>query len=210
MDDFAKAHAIASEVSENKSPRRVRAVNNIVAACGNLIEEKTAITYASVAEKIEALGLQGGPKAQSIYNTDDLKSLINAFAEAGAAKKIARSAKESFSTDEEVIMDALPTPRLRSMFRDIVADRSKALTQMRLLDGFVAKIKKSGGVIDGRGGDATFAIENPSKEEEAIVRNFFEVLFDYGFDLEDGEIVKGGKPTGSRDFVELLQKRGLL
>ena len=55
MDDFAKAHAIASEVSENKSPRRVRAVNNIVAACGNLIEEKTAITYASVAEKIEAL-----------------------------------------------------------------------------------------------------------------------------------------------------------
>ncbi|WP_078520917.1 gamma-mobile-trio protein GmtX [Thioclava sp. F28-4] len=210
MGDFTKAHVIASQISDGKSPRRVKAVKNIVAACQKLIEDNTTVTYASVAERIEALGLQGGPKAQSIYNTDDLKALINAFADEATPKEVARSAKASFSTDEEEIMDALPTPRLKSMFRDIVADRSKALTQMRLLDAFVTKIKQSGGAIHGSGGNAATKIEHHSDEETAIVRDFFEVLFDYGFDLEDGEIVKGGKPTNSRKFVALLQRKGLL
>lgn len=210
MGDFAKAHAIASEISDGKSPRRVKAVKNIVAACRKLIEESAAVTYASVAERIEALGWQGGPKAQSIYNTDDLKALINAFAEEAAPKETTRSAKASFSTDEEEIMDALPTPRLKSMFRDIVADRSKALTQMRLLDGFVTKMKQSGTAIDGSDGNTNVMIEHYSEKEAETVRKFFSVLFDYGFDLEDGEIVKGSKPTGSREFVELLRKKGLL
>ncbi|MEP3588846.1 MAG: gamma-mobile-trio protein GmtX [Marinobacter sp.] len=210
MGNFAKAHAIASEISDGKSPRRVKAVNNIVAACKKLIEESAAVTYSSVAERIEALGLQGGPKAQSIYNTDDLKALINAFAEEAAPKETVRSAKASFSSDEEEIMNALSTPRLKSMFRDIVTDRSKALTQMRLLDGFITKMKQSGTAIDGSDGNTNGMIEHVSDKEAEIVRKFFLVLFDYGFDLEDGEIVKGNRPTNSRKFVALMQKKGLL
>ena len=210
MGNFAKAHAIASEISDGKSPRRVKAVRNIVAACEKLIEENTALTYVSVAERIEALGLQGGPKAQSIYNTDDLKGLIDAFAEEGSPREVARNAKASFSTDEEEILAALLTPRLKSMFRDIVADRSKALTQMRLLDSFVTKMKKTNGATDGSEVNAIVTVEHKLSEEKAVIREFFEVLFDYGFNLEDGEIVKGGKPTNSRKFVALMQKKGVL
>ncbi|MFG6592139.1 gamma-mobile-trio protein GmtX [Sulfitobacter sp. 1A12157] len=210
MGDFVKAHAIASEISNGKSPRRVRAVKNIVAACKKIIEENGSVTFASVAERIELLGLQGGPKAQSIYNTDDLKALIRAFAEEAAPKEVTRSANASFSSDEEEIMAALLTPRLKSMFRDIVADRSKALTQMRLLDSFVTKMKKTNGAIDGSEGNAIVTIGHNSNEEIEIVREFFEVLVDYGFNLEDGEIVKGNRPTNSRKFVALMQKKGLL
>ncbi len=210
MGDFSKARAIASEISDGKSARRVKAVNNIVLACEKLIKEGGRVSYTSVAVMIEALALQGGPKAQSIYNTDELKALITAFADEVSPKDQARGAKASFSSDEEEIMTYLDTPRLKSMFRDIVAERSKALTQMRLLDGFVTKMKQSGGSLNEFKVPGASLIEDHSDEDAVIVDKFFKVLFDYGFDLEEGEIVKGGKPTGSREFVDLLQKRGLL
>jgi hypothetical protein len=210
MGDLSKARAIALEISDGKSARRVKAVNNIVLACEKLIKEGGKVSYTSVAVMIEGLDLKGGPKAQSIYNTEELKTLITAFADEVPPKEQARGAKASFSSDEEEIIAYLDTPRLKSMFRDIIAERSKALTQMRLLDGFVTKMKQSVGTPNELRVPATHLMEDHSDEDVAIVKKFLKVLFDYGFDLEEGEIVKGGKPTGSREFVDLLQKRGLL
>ena len=214
MTDFAKSRAIAAELKDGASPRRVRAVENLAVACEKLIGSGGKVSYSSVADKIEALGLRGGPKAQSIYNTEDLKALINSYTEAAPAKVETRSAKASFSSDEEEIMSALGTQRLKSMFRDILADRDKARAQMRLLDGFVTKLKQSNGsfVADSPSQPAEIAEHSVDQSEDdvAIVDRFFDVLYDYDFNLVDGEIVKGRKPTGSREFVELLQRKGLL
>tara|TARA_R110002049_G_scaffold114739_1_gene266075 strand:+ start:2753 stop:3406 length:654 start_codon:yes stop_codon:yes gene_type:complete len=214
MSDFAKSHAIAAKLKDGASPRRVRAVDNIVVACEKIIREGGKVSYSSVAEKIEALGLKGGPKAQSIYNTGDLKTLINSYTEALPAQVEARSSKASFSSDEEEIMSALGTQRLKSMFRDVLADRYKAKAEMRLLDGFVTNLKQSNGsfVAQTASQPAVIADQSSGQSEDdiAIVDRFFDVLYDYNFNLVDGEILKGKKPTGSQEFVELLQRKGLL
>lgn len=210
MDNFAKARAIAAQLKDGASPRRVRAVDNIVVACQGLMAAGAKLGATPVANKISELGLAGGPKQQSIYNSKELKTLIAAFADETPQDKTSRGANASYSSDEEELMKTLVTPRLKSMFRDILAERDKASAQMRLLDAFVTKLKKSNGALDDMKGTAAATLEHDSEEDAAIVRKFLEVLFNYGFDLKDGEIVKGDKPTGSRKFVEVLQKRGLL
>lgn len=209
MGDFKKQRAIASELKQSASPRRVKAVDNIVAACEALTKEDAKVTYVFVAEKIDALGLKGGPKAQSIYNNADLKTLINSYIDTVPSKADALGKTKAASSDEEELLEALSTPRLKSMFRDVLAERDKAKAQMRILDGFLTKIKNSNeylGVHD----VAVPAVEHQLDEEVAIVKEFFNILYDYGFDLVDGEVVKGSKPTGSRKFVDLLRRKGLL
>lgn len=214
MSDFAKTHAIAAELKDGASPRRIRAVDNIVVACEKIIREGGKASYSLVADKIEDLGLKGGPKAQSIYNSEDLKALINSFTETSPAQVEARSSKASFSSDEEEIMSAIGTQRLKSMFRDILADRDKAKAEMRLLDSFLTKLKQSNGTFVAKDASQPAAIPDQSarqsKDDIAIVDRFFDVLYDYNFNLVDGEILKGKKPTGSQEFVELLRRKGLL
>lgn len=208
MGDFKKQRAIASELKQSTSPRRVKAVDNIVVACETLIKEDAKVTYVFVAEKIDALGLKGGPKAQSIYNNADLKTLINSYIDKVPPRANARGKNNAASSDEEELLEALSTPRLKSMFRDVLAERDKAKAQMRILDGFVTKIKNTNGYL-GVEDVAVPAVNHPSDEEVAIVEEFFTILYDYGFDLVDGEVVKGSKPTGSRKFVDLLRRKGL-
>lgn len=214
MSNFAKSNAIAAELKDGASARRVRAVANIVVACEKIMREGGKVSYSSVAEKIEALGLKGGPKAQSIYNAADLKALINSYTETPPAQVEARGAKASFSSDEEEIMSLLGTQRLKSMFRDILADRDKAKAEMRLLDGFVTKLKQSNGSFVEENESRSAAISDQSsvqsKDDIAIVDRFFDVLYDYNFTLAEGEILRGKKPTGSQEFVELLLRKGLL
>lgn len=209
MGDFKKQRAIASELKQSASPRRVKAVDNIVAACEALIKEGGKVTYVFVAEKIDALGLKGGPKAQSIYNNDDLKTLISSYIDIVPPRADARGKNKAASSDEEELLEALSTPRLKSMFRDVIAERDRAKAQMRILDGFVTKIKNSNGYL-GVEDVAVPVVEKRMDEEAAIVDEFFNILYDYGFDLVDGEVVRGSKPTGSRKFVELLRRKGLL
>lgn len=209
MGDYKKQRAIASELKHGASPRRVKAVDNIVAACEALLKEDGKVTYVLVAEKIDALGLKGGPKAQSIYNNDDLKTLISSYIDEVPPRADVRGKNKADSSDEDELLEALSTIRLKSMFRDVIAERDKAKAQMRILDGFVTKIKNSNGNL-GIEDVAVPAVEDQSDGEVAIVKEFFDILYDYGFDLVDGEVVKGSKPTGSRKFVGLLRRKGLL
>lgn len=210
MADFSKARLLAAELKSGSSHRRQRVVDNIVTACEKIIGEGGKVSAAEIEKKARELGLDG-PKKQSIYNAkDELGPLVSTYAESQAVEKPKRGAKASYSSDEEELLAALGSQRHKSMFREVVADRDRARDQLRLLDSFVSWMKQSNTLVDGTNPESLSAIEYHSPDDHAIVEKFFGVLYDYGFDLQDGEIVKSGKPTGSRDFVTIMQKRGLL
>ena len=107
-------------------------------------------------------------------------------------------------------MEAIVNKRLKSMLRDLIADRNKAKEQMKILDNFVRNMKSSDLFLGQTAITETPALEKHTAltdAQKSTIRYFFEKTLDgYGFDLEGEDLVRKGRPIGARDFVALMQK----
>ncbi|WP_282152016.1 gamma-mobile-trio protein GmtX [Ruegeria atlantica] len=208
MTDLDVAMALAGELKQNGSARRVTAVNNIVQACHHLLEQKQKINVANVVATAKALGLKG-PAASSIYNAEELGTLVQAFAK---TQKVVPddTMSRALSSDEDELLAAIVNPRLKSMLRDLIADRNKAKQEIRILDNFVRKVKSSDLFLGQTAAQENLALEKQatiSEAEKQVVRHFFEETLDgYGFELESDDLCRSGRPIGARQFVALMRK----
>ena len=212
MADTSIPLQIAQELKASPNVRRHRLVDNIVAAGEALRSEDKKISPPCVSRKVSSLGLKGGPAAQTIYNTPELKTLVEAFSSTVQLPKVPDRSKRAFGSDEEEVLSCLDGPRLKSMFRDIVHERDKLKQQMRILDANLKRLSE-------KAADVTKIESNPvpriSKsdqldETKAAVNELIKALDEYSFELRGDDIVKGARPIGAKRFVQLARHRGWL